>query len=56
MFGETLRFRGKKFEQNLPKNCSKSAKMATTVCKFLKIFRGACPRTPLEPFFILNML
>ena len=31
--------------------------MATTACKFSKIFKGrACPRTPLEPFFILNML
>ena len=24
--------------------------MATTICKFSKLFRGACARTPLEPF------
>ena len=41
ILGETFRFRGKKFKQNLPKNCSKSAKMATTVRKFSKNFRGA---------------
>ena len=47
---ETLRFRGKKFKQNLRKNCSKSTKMATTVCKFLKIFRGSLPPDPPQPF------
>ena len=40
---ETLRFRGKKFKQSLRKNCSKSTKMATAVCKFLKSFQGSMP-------------
>ena len=47
IFGETLRFRGKKLRQNMPKNCLKSTKMATTGCKFSG---GVCPWTPLEPF------
>ena len=47
---ETLRFRDKKFKQNLPKNCLKSTTMATTVCKFSKIFRGSMSPDPLEPF------
>ena len=34
IFGETRRFRGKKFKQNLRINCSRSTKMATAVSKF----------------------
>ena len=56
IFGETLRFRGKKIRQNLPKNCLKSTKMVTTVCKLSKIFRGSMPPDPPRAFFILNML
>ena len=56
IFGETLRFRGKKFKQNLPKNCSKSAKMAPAVCQFLKFFLGSMPPGPPRAFFTLNML
>ena len=43
MFGETLRIRGKKFNQNMPENRSKGTKMVTTVCKFSKIYRGNMP-------------
>ena len=46
----------KKFNQNLPKNCSKSTEMATAVCKFSKIFWGSMPPDPPRAFFILNML
>ena len=53
--GEALRFRSKQFKQNLPRNCSKSAKMATAACKFSKFSGGACPRTP-RAFFIVNIL
>ena len=56
IFGETLRFRGKKFKQNLPKNCLKSTKIASTVSKFLKIFWGSMPLDPLKAFYILNLL
>ena len=56
IFGEALRIRGKKFKQNLPKNCSKNTKMAFAVYKLLNIFRRACPRTPLKPFLFLNLL
>ena len=49
IFGETFRFRSKKFKQSLPRNCSKSTKMATTVCKNSKNFWGSMlldlPRT-----------
>ena len=41
---------------NLPENCPKSTEMAITVCKFSKIFMGACPRTPLESFLLLKLL
>ena len=41
-----LKIRGQNFQQNLPENCSKSTKLAITVCKFSNVFRGACPRTP----------
>ena len=44
-YGEALRIRIRKFEQNMRENYSKSTKIAITVCKFSKIFRGACPRT-----------
>ena len=47
---------GQKTKQNLPKNCSKSSKMATSVCKCSKIFRGSMPPDPPRAFFILNML
>ena len=56
IFGEALRFRGKIFKQNLPKNCSKSTKMATTVRKFSKTFRESMPLDPPTAFFILIML
>ena len=55
-FGETLRFRGKKFKQNLLKNCLTSAKMTTPVYKFSKNFQGSMSPDPLRVFFILNML
>ena len=51
IFGETLGYRSKKFKQNLPKNCLKSIKMTTTVCKFSKILRGSMPPDPLESFY-----
>ena len=50
ILGATLRIRGKKFKQNLPKICSKSTKMVTTVCKFSKIIRGSMSPDRLEPF------
>ena len=50
IFGETLRFKGKNFNQNLPKTCSKSTKWPLQYISFTKFFRGTCPRTPLEPF------
>ena len=56
LFGETLRIRGKNFKQNLPETCSKRTKMAITVCKFSKLFRGSMPPDPPRAFFILNML
>ena len=47
IFGETLGFKGKKFEQNLPKNSSISTKMATTA----KIYRGSIsPDRSMVPF------
>ena len=58
IFGEALRLRVQEFKRNLPKNYSKSTKIAITptACKFSKIFRVACPRTPLEPFLFVNQL
>ena len=44
------------FKRNLPKNCSKSAKMAATLCKFSKILWGSMPPNPTRAFCILNML
>ena len=42
--------RGKQLKQNLPKNCSKSTKMATTACKFSKIYWGSMSPDSIEPF------
>ena len=53
---EALRIRFIKFKQNLGENYSKSTKIAIAACKFLKLFRGACPQTPLQPFLFLNQL
>ena len=50
IFGEALRITGKKNKQNLRENCSKSTEMAITVCKFSKMFREACPRSPINLF------
>ena len=50
IFGETLRIRGKNFNQNAPENCSRSTKMATTVCKFSKISGGNMPPDPPRAF------
>ena len=52
IFGETLRFKGKQFKQNLPQNCSKSANMATAICKFSKTFQGSISPDPLVPFLL----
>ena len=40
IFGEVLKIRVIKFEQNLPKIHSRSTKIAITACKFLKNFGG----------------
>ena len=37
------------------KNCTKSTKMAITLSKFSKNFRGIVPRTPLELFLFLDL-
>ena len=55
IFGEALRIRIKKFEHNLPENYSKSTKIAITVCKFSKLFRGSMPPTH-NLFLFLNQL
>ena len=41
---------------NKIKNCSKSAKMATTLYTFSKMFRASVPPDPPRSFFIPNML
>ena len=46
-----LELEAKKLNKICHKNCSKSAKMAITVSKFLKTFRGSIPPDPLEPYF-----
>ena len=46
-----LELEAKKLNRICHKNCSKSAKMAITVSKFLKTFRGSIPLDPLEPDF-----
>ena len=59
IIGETLRFRGKNFKQNLLKNCSKSTevlKWPLQNVNFQKFSGGACPQNPPRAFFILNML
>ena len=40
IFGEALRIRVKKFEQNLSEDYAKSAKIAITACKLQKFPRG----------------
>ena len=46
--------------QNLKQNLSEiyaiTTKIAIVACKFSKILRGACPKTPLEFFLFLNQL
>ena len=56
IFDEVLKVRGQKYEQTVSENCSKSAKMSITVCKFSKIFRGSMPSDPLESFLLLKLL
>ena len=46
-----LELEAKKLNRICHKNCSKSSKMAITVSKFLKTFRGSIPQDPLEPYF-----
>ena len=48
IFGEALRIRVKKFEQNLRENYLESTKITITVCKFSKHFRGSMPPDPLK--------
>ena len=43
-----------KYTQNLSENYSKITKIAITACKFSKIFRRACLRTPLELFLVFQ--
>ena len=50
IFGKALRIRVKNFKQNLPENYSQNAKIAITVCKFLKFFRESMPPDPLQSF------
>ena len=50
IFGKHSDLGAKIFKQNLPKNYSKSAKMATTVFKFSKIFRESMPPEPPKAF------
>ena len=47
---------GSKFKQNMSENYSKRTKTAIPACKFSKFFRGSMPRTPVEPFLLLNQL
>ena len=56
MFGEALRIRVKKFEQNLSENHLKSTKITITARKFSKIFRGSMSPNPLEPYLCLKEL
>ena len=46
----------KNLNEILPDNCLKNTKMATTVSKFSKIFRGSMSPDQLRTFFILKML
>ena len=52
----STQIRGQKYEQTLPENCSKSTKMAITVRKFSKNFRGSMPWTLLESFLVPKLL
>ena len=56
VFGKALKIRGQNYKQNLPKNCSKSTKMAITVSNFQICFGRACPRTSQESFLLLKLL
>ena len=56
ILGEALKIRDQNYEQNLPENCSKSAKIVITVCKFSKIFRRSTPPDPFELFLLLKLL
>ena len=56
IFGEALKVRGQKYEQTLPENSSKSAKMAFAVCQFSNIFRESMPPDPLESCLVLKLL
>ena len=55
IFGEALKIRGQKHKHNLPENCSKSTKIAITVCQFSKNFRGSMPPDPLESFLLFKL-
>ena len=52
IFGEALRIRVKKFEQNLRENYLESTKITITACKFSKIFRESMPPNALKAFFV----
>ena len=56
IFDEALKVRGQKYKQNLLENCSKSTKMAITVGKFSKTFRGNKPPDPMESLLLLKLL
>ena len=52
-----LELEAKKLNKICHKNCSKSSKMAITVSKFLKTFRGSIPPDPPRAIFLfLNLL
>ena len=52
-----LELEAKKLNRTCHKNCSKSSKMAITVSKFLKTFRGSIPPNPPRAIFLfLNLL
>ena len=51
-FGEALKIMGPKNKQNLPENCLKSTKMAITLCRFSKNFRGSMPPKPPTAVFV----
>ena len=50
----STQIRVKQFEPNLPENYSKRIKITIRACKFSKFSVGACSRTPLEIFLLLN--
>ena len=51
IFGETFRIRDENFKQNLPRNCSKSAKWPLQHEKFQKLSGGACSWILLQLFY-----